>query len=151
MPERKAKGDLRRRQPNPVPSCRTPARPALNLRSARCGRRLPLLAGLVEGIGGNPAPEHRRASDAAAQSADPHAAMRALAQLPDGPPTGHVAAFERRILHGGQRSVLGRLRWLGFQTGVASNAESAGCVTFATSPCGLHHCASKGQVIAGKS
>jgi acetate kinase len=71
----------------------------------------PLLSGQVDGIGGS---AHLKITgetthDGAITAADPHAAMQALADLPDGPLSGDVAAFGHRIVHGGpdlDRSVL---------------------------------------------
>ena len=65
----------------------------------------PLSSGAVEGIGGSAQlkinaggkPTH----DAPVSAADPHAAMGALAALPDGPLAGDIAGFGHRIVHGG--------------------------------------------------
>ncbi len=66
----------------------------------------PLLSGSVDGIGGS---AHLKVTDAqgkithdaALSAADPHAAMAALADLPDGPLTGDIVGFGHRIVHGG--------------------------------------------------
>jgi acetate kinase len=63
----------------------------------------PLLSGQVDGIGGQ---AHLKITgktphDGAITAADPHAAMQALADLPDGPLSGDIAAFGHRIVHGG--------------------------------------------------
>lgn len=70
-----------------------------------------LLSGQVSGIGGQ---AHLKINgetshDGAITAADPHAAMQVLADLPDGPLSGDIAAFGHRIVHGGpdlDRSVL---------------------------------------------
>ncbi|HEX4365757.1 MAG TPA: acetate/propionate family kinase [Rhodopila sp.] len=64
---------------------------------------LPLLSGAVDGIGGS---AHLKITgntthDGAVTAADPHAAMQVLADLPDGPLSGDIAAFGHRIVHGG--------------------------------------------------
>ena len=61
----------------------------------------PLLAGAVEGIGETPHLKIAGRPDSPVQAADPHAAMQALAELPDGPLAGQIAAFGHRIVHGG--------------------------------------------------
>lgn len=60
----------------------------------------PLLFGEVEGIGGS-ARLSMGGQSQAVTAADPHAAMEALAALPDGPLAGDIAAFGHRIVHGG--------------------------------------------------
>jgi acetate kinase len=59
-----------------------------------------LLSGAVEGIGGSPRLKINGQSRSVT-AADPHAAMEALADLPEGPLTGEIAAFGHRIVHGG--------------------------------------------------
>jgi acetate kinase len=59
-----------------------------------------LLAGEVEDIGG-PAVLKIGGKSQPVTAADPHAAMEALAALPDGPLAGDIAAFGHRIVHGG--------------------------------------------------
>jgi acetate kinase len=59
-----------------------------------------LLSGKVEGIGGSASLKIGNSSQAVT-AADPHAAMEALAALPDGPLAGDIAAFGHRIVHGG--------------------------------------------------
>ncbi|HEY4041400.1 MAG TPA: acetate/propionate family kinase, partial [Rhodopila sp.] len=59
-----------------------------------------LLSGEVEGIGGS-ARLTMAGKSIPVTAADPHAAMEALAALPDGPLTGTIAAFGHRIVHGG--------------------------------------------------
>lgn len=71
----------------------------------------PLLSGQVDGIGGSARLKitGETAHDGPMTAADPHAAMQALADLPDGPLSGNIAAFGHRIVHGGpdlDRSVL---------------------------------------------
>src|ERR1700761_5728423 len=63
----------------------------------------PLLSGQVSGIGGSAHLKITGATtrDDAITAADPHAAMQALADLPDGPLSGDIAAFGHRIVHGG--------------------------------------------------
>lgn len=65
----------------------------------------PLLSGSVEGIGGSAhlkiTEGDKTTHDAAADTATPHAAMEALAALPDGPLSGDIAGFGHRIVHGG--------------------------------------------------
>jgi acetate kinase len=70
-----------------------------------------LLFGAVEGIGSGKAQLKIKGRPAASavSAADPHEAMAALAELPDGPLAGEIAAFGHRIVHGGPdlgRSVL---------------------------------------------
>jgi acetate kinase len=68
----------------------------------------PLLSGSIEGIGGS-AQLKLAGHTTTVSAADPHAAMEALAALPDGPLSGDIAAFGHRIVHGGPdltRSVL---------------------------------------------
>jgi acetate kinase len=60
----------------------------------------PLLSGEVEGIGGSASLKIGDRSQPVT-AADPHAAMEALAELPDGPLAGEIAAFGHRIVHGG--------------------------------------------------
>ena len=60
----------------------------------------PLMSGEVEGIGGS-ASLKIAGQSRAVTAADPHAAMEALAGLPDGPLAGEIAAFGHRIVHGG--------------------------------------------------
>ena len=60
----------------------------------------PLLSGEVEGIGGSASLKIGDRSQPVT-AADPHAAMEALAALPDGPLAGEIAAFGHRIVHGG--------------------------------------------------
>jgi acetate kinase len=64
-----------------------------------------LVSGSVEGIGGD---AHLKVTsggktthEGSVTAADPHAAMQALAALPDGPLSGDIAAFGHRIVHGG--------------------------------------------------
>ena len=67
-----------------------------------------MLSGEVEGIGGS-AQLKIGGNSEPVTAADPHAAMEALAALPDGPLAGDIAAFGHRIVHGGpdlDRSVL---------------------------------------------
>jgi len=62
----------------------------------------PLISGEVDGIGGSA--QLKIAGTKGTRSvtaANPHAAMEALAALPDGPLAGHIAAFGHRIVHGG--------------------------------------------------
>jgi acetate kinase len=66
----------------------------------------PLARGAVEGIGNDASlkvvdADGRVTHQGAVQAADPHAAMHVLADLPDGPLAGGVAAFGHRIVHGG--------------------------------------------------
>lgn len=65
----------------------------------------PLASGSVEGIGGSAhlkiAANGKTTHDAAITAATPHAAMEALAALPDGPLAGRIGAFGHRIVHGG--------------------------------------------------
>ena len=60
----------------------------------------PLLSGEVERIGGSASLKIGDRSQPVT-AADPHAAMEALAELPDGPLSGEIAAFGHRIVHGG--------------------------------------------------
>jgi acetate kinase len=64
-----------------------------------------LASGEVDGIGGAAhlkiSEAGRVTHDSSVSAADPHAAMEALAALPDGPLSGSVAAFGHRIVHGG--------------------------------------------------
>jgi acetate kinase len=64
-----------------------------------------LVSGSVDGIGGE---AHLKVTcggktthEGSVTAADPHAAMQALAALPDGPLSGDIAAFGHRIVHGG--------------------------------------------------
>jgi acetate kinase len=66
----------------------------------------PLLSGEVDGIGGSAhlkitGADSKTTHDDAVTAADPHAAMQALAALPDGPLAGDIVAFGHRIVHGG--------------------------------------------------
>jgi acetate kinase len=66
----------------------------------------PLESGAVDGIGGAAHMKikdaHGRTThDAPVAAETPHAAMHALADLPDGPLGGEIAAFGHRIVHGG--------------------------------------------------
>lgn len=60
----------------------------------------PLLSGEIEGIGGS-ARLKIAGQETPVSAANPHAAMEALASLPDGPLSGDIAAFGHRIVHGG--------------------------------------------------
>jgi acetate kinase len=60
----------------------------------------PLLFGEIEGIGGS-ARLTMGGEKHPVTAADPHAAMQALAERPDGPLAGQIAAFGHRIVHGG--------------------------------------------------
>lgn len=59
-----------------------------------------LLTGAVEGIGGS-ARLKMGDVETAVDAPDPVAAMHAVADLPDGPMAGTIAAFGHRIVHGG--------------------------------------------------
>jgi acetate kinase len=62
----------------------------------------PLLSGEVEGIGGSARLTIAGRDQSAPVSANtPHEAMQALAEMPDGPLAGEIAAFGHRIVHGG--------------------------------------------------
>ena len=65
----------------------------------------PLLSGSVTGFGGSArlriAAGGKTTHDSAVTAADTHAAMQAVAALPDGPLSGEIAAFGHRIVHGG--------------------------------------------------
>ncbi len=65
----------------------------------------PLLTGAVDGIGGSAKLKitagGKTTHEASVSAASPHAAMQALAALPDGPLSGAIAAFGHRIVHGG--------------------------------------------------
>jgi acetate kinase len=64
----------------------------------------PLIAGAVEGIGTAPRLTMSGAGgpyQAAVEAPDLHAAMLAVAAVPDGPLSGEVAGFGHRIVHGG--------------------------------------------------
>jgi acetate kinase len=71
-----------------------------------------LQSGEVDGIGGSARLKLTaggKTHEGKVSAADPHAAMEALAALPDGPLSGDIAAFGHRIVHGGpdlDRSVL---------------------------------------------
>jgi acetate kinase len=64
-----------------------------------------LVSGEVDGIGGSAqlkiSAGGKVTHDNPVSAADPHAAMEALAALPDGPLAGDIAAFGHRIVHGG--------------------------------------------------
>ena len=64
-----------------------------------------LLTGVVDGIGHAAhlkiTARGKTTHDAGVPAADPHAAMQAVAALPDGPLSGDIAAFGHRIVHGG--------------------------------------------------
>ena len=66
----------------------------------------PLLSGAVDGIGTQAhmkiiGRDGRTTHESSVTAADPHAAMHALADLPDGPLSGTIAGFGHRIVHGG--------------------------------------------------
>lgn len=61
----------------------------------------PLLSGAVEGIGDAAEMRIDGGAKQSIEAADPHAAMQALAALPDGPLAGDIVAFGHRIVHGG--------------------------------------------------
>jgi acetate kinase len=66
----------------------------------------PLHSGEVDGIGKSAqlkinGPNGKTTHESSLSAADPHAAMQALADLPDGPLAGDIAAFGHRIVHGG--------------------------------------------------
>ena len=69
----------------------------------------PVIAGQVEGIGATATLTIAGQQPRPVSAPDLHAAMVAVAELPDGPMSGTVAAFGHRIVHGGPdltRSVL---------------------------------------------
>ncbi|HEY1411400.1 MAG TPA: acetate kinase, partial [Rhodopila sp.] len=61
----------------------------------------PVLFGEVEGIGKSARLTIVGEQPQPVKAATPHEAMAALADLPDGPLTGQIAAFGHRIVHGG--------------------------------------------------
>ena len=61
----------------------------------------PLVSGAVEGIGGSAKLKIAGAPDRDVEARDLHAAMLAVAALPDGPLSGTLAGFGHRIVHGG--------------------------------------------------